>query len=176
MKSRFLLASLILFLGVSAAQPSNNSTIDGSPGLVKADSPIYGWDVAFDNMLQTAGIVSAGDIAVERASEVAVAHRRNHSAAAGKALDQLQRVTQEANNRDRERLQRAEEILTQVEERVPEEAQQGISTALQNVGEAKQRVPEELTTNRSGALPDIEVPGGDGDRDIEVPGGNTGRR
>ena len=115
MKLRLLAVSLILFTGLSAAQSSNNSTIDGSPGLVKADSPIYGWDVAFDNMLQTAGLKSAGDIAVERASEVAVAHRRNHSDAASEALDQLQVAAQEANNQNREKLQRLKYSLPEVE-------------------------------------------------------------
>jgi len=176
MKLRLLALSLVLFTGLSAAQSSNNTSINSSPGLVKADSPIYGVDVAFDNMLQTAGLRSAGDIAVERASEVAIAHRRNHSSAASEALDQLRIEAEEANNRDRERLQRAEEILTKVKEQVPKQAQQGIDNALQNVERAKQRVPEELTTGRGGPLPDIEIPGGGGDRDIDVPGGNASGR
>ncbi|WP_313694267.1 hypothetical protein [Halorarum halobium] len=176
MKLRLLTLSLILFTSLSAAQSSNNTTIDSSPGLVKADSPIYSLDVAFDNMLQTAGMVSAGDVAVERASEVAVAHRRNHSAAASEALDQLQVVAQEANNRNREKLQRAGEILNQVKKQVPEQAQKGIKTALQNVERAKNRVPQEFTADSGGALPDIEVPGGAGDRDLDVPGGNTSGR
>jgi vacuolar-type H+-ATPase subunit H len=169
MKLRLLAVSLILFTGVSAAQPSNNSSIDASPGLVKADSPIYGLDVAFDNMLQTAGLKSAGEVAVERASEVAVAERRNHSEAAEKALNRFNSAVREANNRNRKKLQQAEQVLKQVRQRVPEEARQGIDTALENVGDAKGRVPDELTAPGGGVLPDVEMPEGS-DGDIESPG------
>jgi len=173
MKLRLFALSLILFTSLSAAQSSNNTTIDSSPGLVKADSPIYGWDVAFDNALQTAGLVSPGEVAVERASEVAVAERRNHSVAADRALQRFNQAVGEANNQDRAKLQRAEQVLKQVRERVPEEARQGISTALENVGDAKQRVPEGLTSG-GGSLPDIEVPGTD--REIESPGSDSEER
>ena len=174
MKLRLLALSLILLTGFSAAQSSNSTGIDSSPGLVKADSPIYGWDVAVDNALQTAGLKSAGEVAVERASEVAVAESRNHSAASGKALQRFNQAVAEANNDDRERLQRAEQVLSQVRERVPEQAQQGITNALENVQRAKQRVPDRMTVSgrngSGGMLPDIKLPDVGGGQDIEAPG------
>jgi vacuolar-type H+-ATPase subunit H len=144
--------------------------------LVKADSPIHGWDVAWDNALETAGLKSPGEVAVERASEVAVAEERNHSAASEKALQQFNRAVAEANNEDRERLQRAEQVLSQVKERVPEQARQGISNALENVERAKNRVPDRMTVSgrngSGGMLPDIKLPDVGG-QDIEAPGSDN---
>jgi len=173
MKLRLLAVLLLLFAGQSAAQ-TQNSSINPDPGLVKADSPIYGLDVAWDNALQTAGFKSPGDVAVERASEVSVAEKRNHSEAASMALNQFNSVAAEANNEDVEGLRKSEQILQNVSERVPEEARQGIETALMNVEEAKNRVPESLTSGRgSGALPDIEVPDVGGDGDLNIPGSDS---
>ena len=173
MKLQVLALSLILFVGISSAQ-NTNSSIESSPGLVKADSPIYGLDVAWDNALKTAGLVSPGSVAVERASEVSVAEKRNHSEAASMALNQFNSVAAEANNEDVEGLRKSEAILRNVSERVPEEARQGIETALKNVEEARNRVPESLTSGRgSGALPDIEVPDVGGDGDLNIPGSDS---
>jgi len=170
MKLQVLALSLILFIGISSAQ-STNSSVNSSPGLVKADSPIYGWDVAWDNALQSAGLVSPGSVAVERASEVSVAEKRNHTNAASMALNQYNSVVAEANNEDVEGLRRSEQILQNVSERVPEEARQGIETALKNAGEARNRVPESLTSNRGdGVLPDVEMPDIGGGKDMDVPG------
>lgn len=142
-----------------------------SPGLVKADSPIYGLDVAWDNVLITAGFQSPGDVAFERASEVSVAENRNHSRAFNLALNQFNSVAEKANNEDLEGLRNAERILQNVSEHVPEEARQGIETALKNSERARNRVPESLTSGRGGGtLPDIKVPEVGGDRDLDVPG------
>jgi hypothetical protein len=174
MKLRLLALSLILLTGFSAAQSSNSTGIDSSPGLVKADSPIYGWDVAWDNALQTAGLKSAGEVAVERASEVAVARDRNHTRAAIGAVDRLNQAVAEANNDDRERLQKAESILGNVSEVLPEQAEYGISNALENIQKAKQRVPDRMTVSgrngSGGMLPDIKLPDVGGGQDIEAPG------
>lgn len=176
MRIRLLTISLILFAGLSAAQSSNSTGIDSSPGLVKADSPIYGWDVAWDNALQTAGLKSAGEVAVERASEVAVARDRNHTKAAVNAVDQLNYVVGEADNSDKERLERAEEILNSTSEMLPEQAQYGISNALENVKGAKNRVPDRMTVSgrngSGGMLPDIKLPDVGG-QDIEASGSDN---
>ena len=90
------------------------------------------------------------------------------------ALNQFNSVAAEANNEDVEGLRKSEAILRNVSERVPEEASQGIETALKNVEEAKNRVPESLTSGRgSGALPDIEVPDVGGDGDLNIPGSDS---
>jgi hypothetical protein len=175
MKLRVLALSLFLLTGFSTGQTSNSS-IGESPGLVKADSPIYGWDVAWDNAMVAAGFSSPGDVAVERASEVSVAENRNHSQAVSKAITQFNEAAEKANNEDVEDLRQAEQILQNVSERVPEEAGYGIRTALENVGKAKNRVPESLTSDRGGgALPDIKMPDVGGDGDLDVPG-ETGNR
>lgn len=173
MKLRLLAFSLILFVGVSAAQ-SQNSTVGSDPGLVKAGGLIYGFDVAWDNARMTAGFTSPGDVAVERAAETDLAERRNNSQAMLKALDQFNSVAEKANNEDVEQLRHAEQVLQNVSERVPEEGRQGIETALSNVREAKNRVPESLTSDRSGVMPDIQLPGGP-DSDMDVPGSRDGQ-
>ena len=176
MKRSVLLASLILFVGVSAAQPSNSS-IDGDPGLVKAGGLAYGLDVAWDNAMQTVGFKSPGEVAYERASEVAVARERNNTRASGKALDRFSEAVSEADNQDKRQLERAEAVLRNVSERVPEEASQGIQNALQNVERAKNRVPEEMTVEGrrgGGVLPDIKMPEFGGDQEIESPASGDG--
>lgn len=179
MKRSVLLASLILFVSVSAAQSSNNS-IDPDPGLVKAGGLAYGLDVAWDNALLTAGFKSPGEVAYERASEVAVARERNNTKSAVKAAENLGEVASEADNSDKAGLEKAESVLQNVSARVPEEAQFGISSALENVKAAKNRVPEDMTVegrtggNSSGFLSDIKLPSFGGDKDIESPAGGGG--
>jgi hypothetical protein len=144
---------------------------------VKADSPIYGFDVALDSAFLTAGLTSPGDIAVERASEIAVAEERNNTEAVSKAMGRFNSAAEKADNEDVEKLRQAETVLHSVSNRVPEEAGFGISTALENVESAKNRVPESLTSNRGsgGVLPDIEMPDMAGDGDLDVPSEDSSR-
>jgi len=167
MKLKVLGLTLVLFAGFSAAQ-TQNSTVDPDPGLVKADSPIYGLEVAFDNALASAGVVSAADVAFERASEVSVAEDRNNTEAVRRAARQFNEAAERADNSQKSRLEQAEQVLNNVSERVPEEASFGISTALENVERAKNRVPDELTSG--GGLPDVKLPGGGGDVESPVEG------
>ena len=179
MKRSVLLASLILFIGVSAAQPSNSS-INPEPGLVKADGLAYGLDVAWDNAMKAVGFKSPGEVAYERASEVAVARERNNTRSAVKAAENLGEVASEADNSDKAGLEKAESVLQNVGEALPEQAEYGISNALENVKQAKKRVPERMTVegrsggNSSGVLPDIKLPNFGGDKDIESPGSDGG--
>ena len=175
MKRSLLLASLILVIGFSAAQPSS-STIDAEPGLVKAGGLAYGLDVAWDNAMQTVGLKSPGEVAYERASELAVAKERNSSRARVRATEQLNEAVSEADNSDKAQLEKAESVLNNVSARVPEDAQQGVQNALKNVERAKQRVPEALTADRRGGrvLPDIEMPEFGGDGEVESPAGDSG--
>jgi len=160
MKTRLLAISLILFAGLSAAQ-THNATVSPNPGLVKAGGLLHGLDVAVDNAMVAAGFRSVGDVAFERASEMSVAEDRNNSAALEKAAQRFNKAVERADNRDRDRLQQAEQILKNVSSRVPEEAKSGISTALESVEKAKQRNPEEFTTSTDGPRPKLreDVPG-----------------
>lgn len=169
MKTRLLAVSLILLAGVSSAQTQDFS-LDTDPGLVKADSPIYGLEVAFDNALVSAGLASPGDVAFERASEVAVASERNNTEAFEDAVERFGSVADRADNGHRERLEQAERVLGNVSERVPEEAEFGIQNALNKTRQAMERVPDQFSKERGGALPDVKLPEGPSG-DLEVPGG-----
>jgi len=175
MKLKLLGLAVVMFAGLSAAQ-TQNSTASVDPGLVKAGGLAYGFDVAFDNALATAGFVSPGEVAKERASEVSVASDRNNTDAVEKALEKYGSVVADANNDDKDSLEQAESVLTNVGSRVPEEAEFGIQTALNVTQQAKQRIPDKFTapsddpSNGSGFMPDVSLPGGPED-DLEVPGG-----
>jgi len=169
MKLKILALAVVMFTAVSTAQ-SGDADVDPDPGLVKADSPLYGLEVAVDNAFVTAGLASPGEVAFERASEAAVARDRNNTRATVNALDRFNSAVNKSNNRDLENLQRAESILSNVSEVFPDQAEYGISTALENLESAKQRVPDRLTSDRndSGALPDLKLPGGP-ETDVEPP-------
>jgi hypothetical protein len=183
MKLRLFAVSLILFAGFSTAQDISDrqvetmpvgepveldtSNVSVDPGLVKAGGLLYGFDVAVDNALVTAGLHSQADVALERASEAKVAADRNNTRGIERAVNGFNNAVEEADNRDVERLRQAESILGNVSSRVPEQAQVGISTALENVERAKQRVPDEFSTD--GALPDVKLPGGGPSTDVESP-------
>lgn len=168
-----LAAALMMFIGVSAAQSTENLDVEPEPGLVKADGLLYPLDVGLDNVLMSVGVKSPGDVAFKRASEAAVAERRNNSEAFDTALAHFNGVAVEADNDDLDELEQAESVLSNVSSRVPDEASQGLDTALENVRDAKERVPEEFTSegmDSSGLLPDVELPGSDRDSDLDVPG------
>lgn len=170
MKFKLLALAVVMFAGLSAAQ-TQDSAVQPDPGLVKAGGFAYGVDVAVDNAMVALGMRSAGDVAFERASEVAVAEERNNTEALERASQRFNQAVEQADNRNRDRLQQAEQVLQNVSKRVPEEAQFGINTALENVERAKQRVPDEFTApgNGSGPLPHIKLPGGP-DQEVDVPG------
>lgn len=154
--------SLILVSGFVAGQ---SAQVEPSPGLVKADSPIHGLDVMFDNALAMTPLSDPGRVAYERASEVVVAYERNNTEAASKALENLNQTVSEADQRHAQGLEKAEAVLQNVNETVPEEATQGIETALSRIGEARERVRESFTggpaDNQSkGFLPDFGGPPG----------------
>jgi len=176
MRLRPLALALVLLTSLATAQ-NPNSSISEDPGLVKADSPIYGFDVALDSAFLTAGFTSPSDVAVERASEVSIAETRNNTGVLSKALNQFNSAAEKADNEDVEKLRQAETVLHNVSNRVPEEAGFGIDTALENVESAKNRVPESLTSNRGsgGVLPDIEMPDMAGDGELDAPGEDSSR-
>lgn len=179
MKRYLLFISLILLTAVSTAQTSE--TVDPEPGVVKPGGLLYGFDVAFDNGLQSLGLKSPGEVAFERASEVSVASERNNSRGVEAALNGFSQAVELSNHDELEILGKSETVLLNVSERVPEEASQGIGNALERVESAKNRMPEELTSEgmrgRTGTdlLPDIELPS-IGSGDLDVPGSEASDR
>ena len=161
MKYSVLAASLLLLAAPAAA---SNHTEEANPGLVKAGSPLYGMEVAVDNALVGIGLADAGQVAFERASEVAVAHERGNNEAMNRALANLNNVSKAATSGDAERLNQSISILQGLNETVPEEAQQGLSTALENVRNASEREPSNLSRGIPipDDLPSVEDVGGDG--------------
>jgi hypothetical protein len=170
----FALLATVLVLSISVSSAQSTDTVNPEPGLVKPGGLLYGLDVAFDNGLQEVGLKSPGEVAFERASEVSVAEERNNSRGVEMALNGFSQAVEQSNNDDFEALERSESVLRNVSSRVPEEASQGLSSALESVEEAKNRVPEELTAegmrSRGSLLPDIEMPDIGGGESIDVPG------
>lgn len=146
MKYTSVAVALLLLIGSGAAA---SPTADLKPGLVKAGSPLYGLEVAADSALVRLGVMDPGQVAFERASEVAVAHSRGNNDAMNKALNNLNNVSEAATSGSSEALNQSLSVLQGLNETVPEEAQQGLSTALGNVRDASQRQPSNLT----GGLP-----------------------
>jgi hypothetical protein len=139
----FAVAAALLLLMSSGAATSH--TEDLQPGLVKAGSPLYGVEVAVDNTLVRLGVMDPGQVAFERASEVALAHQRGNNDAMNNALDHLDNVSEAATSGDTEALNQSISVLQGLNETAPEEAQQGLSTALESVRNASERQPSNLT-------------------------------
>jgi hypothetical protein len=146
MKYTAVAAALLLLCGSAAAA---SSTEDLKPGLVKAGSPLYGLEVPVDSSLVRFGVMDPGQIAYERASEVAVAHKRGNNDAMNKALDSLENVSEAATNVSSESLNQSISVLQGLNETVPDEAQEGFDTAVESVRNASDREPSNLT----GGLP-----------------------
>lgn len=125
----------LLVLVLLAAPAAAQTTQDARPGLITADSPLYGLDLALDNALKP-----PGERAHERASEALVAAEANDTQALDRAVTALNQTVAQVNGiSDADGLANVEQILQEVKERVPEEAQPGIDTALDNVLIAQQR-------------------------------------
>lgn len=146
MKYSVLAASLLLLAGSAAAA---SSTEDLKPGLVKAGSPLYGLEVSVDSTLVRFGVTDPGQVAFERASEVAVAHERGNNDAMNRALDSLNNVSEAATSGNSEKLNQSISVLQGLNETVPDEAQEGFDTAVESVRNASDREPSNLT----GGLP-----------------------
>ncbi|MFU1780277.1 hypothetical protein ACM16X_02725 [Haloarcula japonica] len=169
MRKLIFAVSLILLASTASAQ-SNQGELE--PGLIKADSPIYGLDVAFDRGLAMTPFSDPGEVAAERASEIAVAEERNNTEAREQAEQNLNEIAERATSDHSLGLQKAAAVLEAVNGSVPEQAQQGISQALDQVRQAQNRTPDrgmipdfgssnrtENGTGPGGGRPDLDVPG-----------------
>lgn len=127
-----LAISVVLLSGMAMAQ---SAEVEPQPGIIGADSPLYGIDVAYDNLLK-----EDGDIAYERASEYAVAQEKNQTRAMERAEKQLNNtVSKVASSNNTEALGKAQAVLEQVRERTPDQANKGLDNAIQKVRNAKNK-------------------------------------
>lgn len=150
-----------LFFGIAAASTDVAVTaihdqLDKEPGLIGANHPMYGLETAIDNVAVSAGLMSAGDVARERAAEAKEAIDKYKPEAAARAAKALERVTESANGNDTDGIDRAMASLNASMQRMAERienadenARQGQETALDsmqaafdNMEKAKQRIQE----------------------------------
>lgn len=122
----------LLLTGIAAAQ-DNSDTV--GPGLIGPDHPLYPLEnTVIDPAQQAIGLKSAAEIAQERAAEAQQASRQGNMDAANQALTQFENVRQQiADAADTEGLNKAADILEELREETPKEADQGLNTALDNV-------------------------------------------
>lgn len=143
MKRLVIAVSFLMILGFATANGSHaegEAHLDVGPGMVGADSAVYGLETAWDNAAMSIGLKQAGTVAQERAAEARQAAQANNSEAAQRAADELNSVAQRASSDDMEGLEKAAAVLQEVMERAPPQAQQGLRTALDSVRQEGDRV------------------------------------
>ncbi len=146
-----LLALLVLGLPLATAQSQSN---DIGPGMVAADSPFYGLELAWDNAAVTLGLKNAGDVTQERAAEAKDAVERNRTDAALRAVENAQKMANRSKAGDEEGVQRAmtslQDTMSKMEERIQnapnEEAREGMQGALENMRGAVNNMEEDRKT------------------------------
>lgn len=158
MRAKVFAVSLLLVTGMAAAQ---SSEVSPEPGIITADSPLYGVDKAFDRVAK-----SEGEVMFERASEYSVAQEQNNSEAMERANRSLQNsIAEVASSNETEGLEKAEAVLKQVRNRTPEQANQGLDRAIENIGKARNGTlkPEDVGRPDSNGRPeDVASPSGAG--------------
>ena len=149
-----------MFIGLVAALVVLAPTVRAQANLpdpgITPDSPFYFMDRAFDRFQ------SSEAVADERASEIQAMAEKNKTRAMEKAAEGYQRAMQR-RERDANRSEEVAEevarqasnhmsVLSQVKEKVPEEAHKGIETAMNNSARARERGIRALNkTNRERA-------------------------
>lgn len=157
-----LLAGLTLGVAQDNVSNETQTTIERGPGLIGPQSPFYGLEVAYDNAAVNIGLKKAGAVAEERAAEARKAAENGNYQAAQKAAQNMNSIAQKASSDDVEGIQKAEAVLQSVIDQAPDEAKQGLQTALDNVRQARER---------AGAPEGTPGPGSDNESDIG-PGSN----
>ncbi len=152
MKKSILLATLVLAIGVGFAsaqdaetqeepQPDEEVPEEVSTGWFTPDSALYGLETAWDNTGMALGVKSPGDVAQKRAAEAQVMAEEGNYGAAQRAAEGLENAASRAGDDDIEGIEQATSTLERVIEDAPEEALEGLQTAMENVAEAG---PEDL--------------------------------
>ncbi len=137
----------VVFGFLLVLSPMALAQTDIEPGLFTPDQALYGLEVAGDNIAMSLRIRDPGDVAHKRASEAFVMGDEGNAEAYDRAMDNLETVTNRADERHQEGLDKAEQVLGQVD--VPGEAERGIDEALGRIGDARERGPEDVG-NRNG--------------------------
>lgn len=166
----------VLLASGAAAQ----AQLDVGPGMVGADSPLYGLETAMDNAAVSVGLAKAGGVAQERAAEARDAQEKNNTKAMQKAVDQMNAVAKKAKSSDTQGLEKASAVLNEVMAQAPAEAQEGLQTALDNISAAKERAaaqgPDQAPTDgEAGAPNDSGTTSGSGDNDQAPTDGTENR-
>lgn len=162
-----VLAAALLVLSVPvAAEQAEVYEVDVKPGVVQAASPIYFLDGAVERFSTMTGLRTEGSVVHEKASEIAVAQERNQTEAAERAEKRLNETVAEASNESYEGLRKAEQVLKMVQDSTSEDADQGLSTALEAIQKAQNRKPEQ--NHVFDGLPDMGERNRS-DRDVGLP-------
>lgn len=169
MKIKFLAiltALLVLAMPILAQNSSSSQELDINPGVIGPESVFYGFETAWDSAAVDMGLKKAGNVAQERASEAQRAQENGNSEAAQRAVKKMSKVAKKARGEnDEEGVNKAMSIVQQTMAGAPEEAKQGLQTALDNMKKAQQQrensrqgsenVPNQTERNPSG--PDEET-------------------
>lgn len=130
-----ILLIAVTLTGFAAAQSNNTQVeINYDTGLIGADHPLYFLETSVtDPIRNSIGLTSYGEIARERAAEAKKAARNGLRQAQQNALQNFEAARKNAENAgDVEPLQQAEIILKEVKSFTPEQADQGLTNAIDN--------------------------------------------
>lgn len=129
----------LLLTGVATAN-GGHGDLDVGPGTVAPDSSMYGIELAMDNAALWMGFAKPGKIAQERAAEASEMAEKGNYQAAQKAIDNMNKVAKRATTTDTEGLHKAQEVLEAVMQNAPEEAHDGLRTAIDNLHERQDSI------------------------------------
>jgi hypothetical protein len=130
--------------------PNAAAAGDVQPGWIGPGDTLYGVDVMLDD-ITSAVLKPPGEIAHERASEAFVAAEMNETEAMDRALSELEDAANRTNGVESgDGLQKAEQVLLEVRDKVPAQATFGIDTAIESVAQAKNRYPTDRQPNDTG--------------------------
>ncbi len=155
------IAVLVLALSVMGAasqhadattQDGDNSDLIANPGMVTPDSALYGLETAWDNIGMAIGLKNAADVARERAGEARAMADQGNWEAAERAARGLEHAAARSDEDSANDVNQALSVLDGVLADAPEEARNGLQTAMENV--------------RNAGPEGTPAPGGDG----EAPG------
>lgn len=160
----FLTALLASGFAAAATVPTN-VTAKADAGIIGPGHPFYFLEnTVVDPTQKAIGLKSAADIAQEKAAEALQAAEKGNAAAVERAVNQFNQsmnLVDEAKNS--QGLQGSVEVLRQVRNSTPDQADPGLSTALDNILENTQR----MLSGTGGALPGG---GAQGDSNSQNPG------
>lgn len=150
---------VILLAGMVAGQPA---TVEADTGLFSPDSPLYGLQTAWDSTAVSLGVKDAGDVALQRASEVKAMEEEGNPAGAARAAKQLGEIASEAEEADQENVQIAvaststslhnlDQDIDETHEDIQEDIQQNMDELEDRLDELDQELDIDIDID----LPDI---------------------